>query len=193
MISDRGIKMDLPWGDEKSLKFITNVGLITSDGPYGQNIMAAEWTHHISYSPGLIAVCIGSKKATFDNIRKTKKFGVNIASINQSVISSISGGFTGKEVDKIKALKELGFKFYKGENGILMVEGAAMNAECKLFKEIQLGSHVMLVGEVTKASALEKEPLAYHKGKYWIMDKNIEKPSDKKREHIKNIVQKNRK
>ncbi len=50
--------MNLPWGDEKSNKFVTNVGLITSNGPYGHNIMAAEWTHHISYNPGLIAVCI---------------------------------------------------------------------------------------------------------------------------------------
>ena len=50
--------MDLPWGDEISNKFITNVGLITSDGPFGADVMACEWTHHISYSPGLIAVCI---------------------------------------------------------------------------------------------------------------------------------------
>ena len=41
-----------------TVQFLTNVGLITSDGPYGPNVMAAEWTHHISYSPGLIAVNI---------------------------------------------------------------------------------------------------------------------------------------
>ena len=185
--------MDLPWGDTRSVQFITNVGLITSDGVYGPNVMAAEWTHHISYRPGLIAVCIASRRATFENIRKTKKFGVNIAAVDQSVMSSVSGGFTGKEINKIGALKELGFKFYTGKNGILMIEGTAMNAECKLFKEIQLGSHVMFVGEVTEASASGKEPLAYYKGKYWIMDKNIEKPSDEKREGIQQIVQKNKK
>ena len=54
--------MDLPWGDDCSKKFVTNVGLITSDGPHGPNIMACEWTHHVSYSPGLIAVCIGPEK-----------------------------------------------------------------------------------------------------------------------------------
>ena len=48
------ITMDLPWGDEKTTKFVTNVGLITSNGPYGYNIIAAEWTHQVSYSPSLI-------------------------------------------------------------------------------------------------------------------------------------------
>ena len=185
--------MDLPWGDKRTVKFITNVGLITSDGPHGQNVMTAEWTHHISYSPGLIAVCIGSGKATSENIRNTKKFGVNIAAVDQPVISSVSGGFTGKKIDKIAALKDLGYKFYTGKNGVLMIEGAAMNAECKLFKEIPLGSHVMFVGEVTEASASEKEPLAYHNGKYWTMDKSLPRPSDEERQRIKEIVEKHKK
>jgi flavin reductase (DIM6/NTAB) family NADH-FMN oxidoreductase RutF len=47
--------MDLLWNDRRTRQFVTNVGLITSDGPLGPNIMAAEWTHHISYSPSLIA------------------------------------------------------------------------------------------------------------------------------------------
>ena len=41
--------MDIPWGSEGTRKFVTNVGLITSDDPHGNNIMAAEWTHLVSY------------------------------------------------------------------------------------------------------------------------------------------------
>ena len=47
--------MDLPWDDHRSNKFATTIGLITSDGPNKQNIMASEWTHHLSHRPGLIA------------------------------------------------------------------------------------------------------------------------------------------
>ena len=32
--------MDLVWGDEKTRQFITNVGLVTTSGPFGHNIMA---------------------------------------------------------------------------------------------------------------------------------------------------------
>jgi flavin reductase (DIM6/NTAB) family NADH-FMN oxidoreductase RutF len=186
--------MDLPWGDEKSLQFITNVGLITSHGPHGHNIMSAEWTHHISYSPGLIAVCVGFGKATLENIRATKEFGVNICSTGQSAMANVSGGSSGKEVDKIGALKELGFKFYEGKKiGALMVEGASLNAECRLFKEITMGDHVMLVGEVAEASVSGREPLAYHKGMYWILNKTAEKPSDEERKRMESVVKKYRK
>ncbi|MEK6909708.1 MAG: flavin reductase family protein, partial [Candidatus Aenigmatarchaeota archaeon] len=71
-----------------------------------------------------------------------------------------------------------------------MVKGAAVNIECKLVKSITLGDHVMFVGEVVEASNNpKKEPLAYHKGKYWIMNTNVVKPSDKERERIKTIVE----
>ena len=96
--------MDLPWDDEKSNKFITNVGLITSDSPFGADVMACEWTHHVSYSLGLIAVCIAPSKATHENIKQTKEFGVNLCSTDQSIMSSIAGGYTGSRYNKITGL-----------------------------------------------------------------------------------------
>jgi flavin reductase (DIM6/NTAB) family NADH-FMN oxidoreductase RutF len=125
--------LDLPWNDERSNKFITNVGLITSDGPLGADVMACEWTHHVSYSPGLIAVCIAPNKATHENIKQTKEFGVNLSSTDQSVMSSIAGGYTGGRYDKINALKELGFEFYRAQKiSVPMIKGAAANIECML-------------------------------------------------------------
>ena len=187
--------MDLPWGDEKTVQFITNVGLVTSKGPYGNNIMAAEWTHHVSYSPGFVAVCIGKNKATLENIKASKEFGVSICATDQNVMASVAGGSSGKDTDKVGTLKELGFKFYKAKKiNALMVEGAVLNLECKIFKEVELGDHVMLVGEVVEASLNKnKEPLAYHKGKYWKIGENIPKPADEELKKIKNVVEKNMK
>lgn len=187
--------MDLPWGDEKTVQFITNVGLVTTDGPNGQNIMACEWTHMVSYSPGLIVVCIGPGKATAENIQKTKEFGVSLASTEQSNLSSISGGNTGKTIDKIKVAEDLGFKFYKAKKiKTLMVKDSVLNAECKLIKEIQLGTHTMFVGEVIEASIdKNKQPLAYHKGKYWKLDTNIPKPSTEEMGKINKAIEKYKK
>ena len=129
--------MDIAYGDEKSKKFITNVGLITTNGPYGYNIMACEWTHHISYSPGLIAICLGPNCATLANIKISKEFGVNIASENQSILSSVVGNNSGKIVDKIKVAKALGFTLLKAKNiDVYMVNESALQIECKVFKEI---------------------------------------------------------
>jgi flavin reductase (DIM6/NTAB) family NADH-FMN oxidoreductase RutF len=187
--------LDLPWNDERSNKFITNVGLITSDGPFGSNVMACEWTHHVSYRPGLIAVCVGHHKGTHENIKQTKEFGVNLCSTDQSVLSSVAGGYTGSNYDKINALKELGFEFYKGKRiETIMIKGAAVNIECILSKEISLGDHTTFVGEVIEASNNpDKVPLAYYGGRYFIMNTNVEKPSYEEREKIRKVVEKYKK
>jgi flavin reductase (DIM6/NTAB) family NADH-FMN oxidoreductase RutF len=187
--------LDLPWNDERSNKFITNVGLITSDGSFGPNVMACEWTHHISYNPGLIAVCIRPDDASHENIKQSKEFGVNLCSTDQSVLSSVAGGYTGSNYDKINALKELGFEFYKAKRiETIMIKGAAVNIECILSKEISLGDHTTFVGEVIEASNNpDKVPLAYYGGRYFIMNTNVEKPSYEQREKIRKVVEKYKK
>ena len=187
------LKMDLPWGDEKSIKFITNVGLITSDGPNGPNVMAAEWTHHVSYKPGIIAISLGPTKTTTENIRKTGKFGVNIASTSQNVAASVAGGSAGRDVDKISALKELGVKFFAGKNGLPMIEGSALNIECKVLQEIPMGDHVLFIGEILDAKKTDSEPLAYHGLKYWKMTEQISKPTETESARIAAVVEKHRK
>ena len=154
--------------------------------------MACEWTHHISYQPGLIAVSLGHTKATVENIRTSKEFGVNLCASDQSILASVAGGYTGSMYDKVKALKDLGFEFYKAKKiNSLMVKGAALNIECRLYREITLGDHITFVGEIVEASNNpDKVPLAYNKGKYWAMDTNLVKPSMEERERIKKVVEK---
>ena len=75
-----------------------------------------------------------------------------------------------------------------------MIQGAALNVECKLFQEISLGDHTIFVGEVVDASAnLDKESLTYHKGNYRMIGKNVEKPSPEELEKIKKLAEKFRK
>ena len=156
--------------------------------------MSAEWTHHVSYSPGLIAVCVGQGKATNENIKATKEFGVSIAAVDQNVLASIAGGSSGKKVDKIAALKELGFKFYKAKKiNTLMAEGAVLNAECRVVHMAELGDHTMFVGEVLDAKISAKEPIIYHGNKYFKVGDSVEKPQPEELESIKKAVEKFRK
>ena len=188
------IYMDIQWGSLEAGKFVTNVGLITTNGPHGNNIMAAEWTYHISYSPGLIAISLRPTRATHENIMKTKEFGVNLCATDQNVASSIAGGSTGKETDKIKVLEELGIKFYKAKKiNALMVKGAALNAECKLIKSITLGDHELLVGEVLDMQASDKDSLIYHGGKYFKVGERIQKPPQNELDKISKLVEKHKK
>lgn len=129
------------------------------------------------------------------NIQTSKEFGVNIASQDQAALASTAGGSSGRDVDKIKALEELGYRFYQAKKiSTLMVEGAVLNLECRLFKEIPMGSHTMFVGEVVEASInRDKSPIAYHRGKYGQVAHNLQKPRQHKREEIGSIIAKHRK
>jgi len=172
--------MHLAWNDRRTRQFITNVGLITSNGPIGPDIMAAEWTHHISYSPSLIAINVRGHDATAENIQSSKEFGVSLAAMNQNVVCSVAGRYSGKKIDKISLLKEAGLAiFYTAKNiNVLMVQDAAMNAECKLMRQEELGDHIMFVGEVMEISADENiKPLIYHNGSYRKLGEDVSKPS----------------
>lgn len=175
-------------------KFVTNVGLITSNGPIGHNIMACEWTHHISYSPGKIAVCIKkTNNETVRNIRENKVFGISLCAADQGIIPLVAGRNKGTAVNKIEALKELGVEFYSAkEIDVLLVSEAAMNAELKLIDEIDTGSHTMFVGEVLTATTSDKESLAYTRANMGTVTP-IKRFSEEKMQSVEEIVEKNKK
>jgi|SRR3989344_9590342 len=182
-------------GAPGSRQFITNAGLITSSGPYGPNIMTAAWVHQISYDPPLIMVNIEPEDATLKNILATKEFGVSLASDVQNVLSSISGKYSGKEMDKISLLKKLGFKFYKGKRiNAPMVKDASLNAELKLIKHDTMGDHIIVIGEVIDSIVNEMiKPISYHNGKYWKIGENIPKPGSEALDKITLLADKYKK
>lgn len=187
--------MDLKSDDPRTYLYTTNVGLITTDGPAGPNIMSAAWSYHVSFAPCLMAVCINPKHISHQNILETKEFGLNICAGDQSVLASVSGMASGALVDKIKVLQELGFEFYDGKQiKPMMLKGASLNAECKVIKEIELGDHTMFVGEVLDLQAdTLKNPLIYENGKYWEFGAKINKPPEEKLNLIKALIEKNTK
>ncbi|MDE1846210.1 MAG: flavin reductase [Candidatus Micrarchaeota archaeon] len=187
--------MDLERMNDAARKFVTNVGLITSNGPIGDNIMSAEWTHHISYSPGHIMINLRSKSASTQNILETGEFGVNIAGDTQNVVTSVAGRGSGRDYNKIAILKELGVEFYRASNiNVLMVKGAAMNVECKVIKHEVIGDHIAIVGEVVNSSAEENvQPLLFHGTRYFKLGEHIAKPDEKRMAEIDAIYDKNRK
>ncbi|MFC1656041.1 flavin reductase family protein [Patescibacteria group bacterium] len=187
--------MDLEWDDRRARQYVANVGLITSNGPNGKNIMSAEWTHYLSYKPALMAVCVAPYHASHKNIEETKEFGLNLAADNQASLTSVAGGNSGTSVDKIKVLEELGFEFYEAKQiNVEMVKYAAMNAECKVVQQISLGDHTMFVGEVVEIDAdPEIKPLVYHNGQFRNLGGHVEKPPQETMDKITELVGKYKK
>lgn len=143
--------------------FATTVGLITTEGKHGRNVMAAEWTMQVSYEPMLIAIFIHDSP-TLWNIRDTHAFGVNIASDAQAELVNIAGGYSGTELDKLGIPGT--FETYRGKD-VPMLRRCVLNAECKVRSIREMGDHVMVVGEAEHATFDEKKsPLIYTRGNY---------------------------
>ena len=145
--------------------FATTVGLITTNGKHGKNVMAAEWTMHISYDPMLIAIFVHDSP-TYWNIEETKVFGVNIASDGQAEMVNIAGGYSGTEIEKI-VIPNI-FKTYSAKHvDVPMIKQCVLNAECRVTKIEKIGDHIMVVGEAVSAKFDEmKFPLIYTRGNY---------------------------
>ena len=168
------IKLNQRIAEKAQRYFATGVSLVTSYGPYGQNVMAVEWTVQISYKPMLIAIFIHEDSATFENIKKTKEFGVNVSSDDQTMSVNIAGGYSRREIDKLK-IKD-SFKFLSSQKiKSPMLAGCIINAECKLITMKKLGDHTMVIGKVVAISYNEtKKPLIYHSGKYFQIGSTID-------------------
>jgi flavin reductase (DIM6/NTAB) family NADH-FMN oxidoreductase RutF len=145
--------------------FATTVGLITTKGSKGRNVMAAEWTMHVSYEPMLVAIFVHDSP-TYWNIQETHVFGVNIASDDQAELVNIAGGYSGTEIDKLAIPKT--FETYNARHiDVPMIRGCSLNAECKVTAIEKMGDHIMVVGEAISAKFDEKKfPLIYTRGNY---------------------------
>ncbi len=154
--------------------FSTGVSMITSRGIKGPNVMAAEWVMQISYNPVLIAIFIHKGSQTLKNIEKTKEFGINVASKDQTTGANVAGGYSGSEIDKLK-IKNVFVTSNPQKIKTPMISDCTVNAECKLVKKEKIGDHVMLVGKVVHIKHDDtKSPLIYHKGRYFSLDSTIE-------------------
>lgn len=146
--------------------FATTVGLITTKGSkHSQNVMAAEWTMHISFEPMLIAIFV-HESPTYWNIEETRVFGVNIASDNQAELVNIAGGYSGTEINKLALPRT--FETYMAKHiDVPMIKGCSLNAECRVTAIEKLGDHIMVVGEAVSAKFDEKKfPLIYTRSNY---------------------------
>ncbi|MFQ5985959.1 MAG: flavin reductase [Thermoplasmata archaeon] len=151
-------------------QFTTGVSLVTTRGRGGDNVMAAEWTFHVSYEPFLIAVHIRPGKATYEAIEESREFGVNLVPEDLVNAMSFAGHFTGRETDKISS--DL-FETYPAEKiEAPLIRGALLNAECRVVQKVPMGDHTAFVGEVVAFSVDgSKGPVVLHKGARMVGDR----------------------
>lgn len=140
------MKRELPISKGLRRLPIRPVYLVSAEYEGKKNIIAVGMFAYFSGKPTLVGVGIAPSRYSFDLIRKSGEYVVNVVDERLMDAVRISGEKSGREVDKFKLTKltpEKGAKV----NAPLIRE-SPVSIECKVVKEVEAGDHVWFIGEV---------------------------------------------
>ena len=160
--------------------------LITSSFQGRDNVCTVSWVGTVCTEPPMIGISLRPERYTYELIKKSKEFVVNIPDKKLVKAVDFCGVRSGKKYDKfaIAHLTRLPAEKVKAP----LIEECPISIECKVIKILNLGSHHQFIGKVLlvhvndtlldKRGALHLERaglLCYNHGFYCAVDKQIGK------------------
>jgi flavin reductase (DIM6/NTAB) family NADH-FMN oxidoreductase RutF len=110
------------------------------------NFMTAAWGGIACSAPPMLCVAIRTTRYTLVGMRKESVFSVNIPSRELCGKADYCGVYSGAQVDKSGI-----FTVWTGNNArIPLIEECPVCIECRVAREIELGTHVLVIGEITE-------------------------------------------
>ena len=123
------------------------VVLITCKNLEGKdNVFTVAWVGTVCSKPPMLSISIRPERLSYDYIKETMEFIINLPSKKQTKEVDFCGVRSGRQIDKIK---ECGFNLQEGEKvKSSYIKECPVNIECKVKDIIELGSHDMFIAEV---------------------------------------------
>jgi flavin reductase (DIM6/NTAB) family NADH-FMN oxidoreductase RutF len=156
----------------------TLVASVDEDG--NVDLMTASWAGIVSKTPPTMAVSLNRGRKTYEQIRATGCFTVNMVPASLAVQADYCGLRSGRDEDKVQVA---GLTPVEALHvAAPLVEESPLNVECRLMQEIELGEYRLMLGEILeihaaedafdpagKADARAFDPLVYLGGirEYW--------------------------
>ena len=134
--------------------------IVSSGSPEKGNGYISNTVFQVTAEPPKFATCCSKDNYTCDIIRHTGAFAVSVLSTETS--SGLFGRFgykSGKDSDKLE-----GMDIRKGETGVAIVLNEALAIlECKLVQSLDVGTHILFIGDLVRAEVLDPdaEPITY--------------------------------
>jgi flavin reductase (DIM6/NTAB) family NADH-FMN oxidoreductase RutF len=110
------------------------------------NIITLSWVGVLCSEPPLIGVGIRPSRFSYDVVKDTGEFVLNLPSEDQVKQTDYCGHISGRHEDKFT---ECGFTPEKGLNvSAPIIKECPVNIECKVTQSIVLGTHELFIGEI---------------------------------------------
>ena len=157
------------------------------------NYMTAAWSTVACMAPPMVCVAINKTRYTAKGIEENKTFSLNVPSAKHVVETDHCGLVSGAQEDKSKVFKS----FYGKLKTAPLAEECPVNIECKFFKSVDCGSHLLYIGEVVeihvdkscttdgKPDTEKLDPIVYAQAAYWKVGKPIDKAFSAGKKYLK--------
>jgi flavin reductase (DIM6/NTAB) family NADH-FMN oxidoreductase RutF len=139
------------------------VFVISIDKKNKPNGMVAGWEMKCSKNPPLFAVSLSKKRNTHQLIEQSKEFVIAVPNKKLEKELLLFGFKSGKDIDKfeVSKIKIMKSKFIKSP----LLKDATINLECKLVKKVDVGDHIIFVGEVLASYFNQNKKILFNMGK----------------------------
>ncbi|MBI5208107.1 MAG: flavin reductase family protein [Candidatus Firestonebacteria bacterium] len=153
-------------------------------GGWISNIITIAWTGVVCSNPPILSISIRPERYSYEIIRDTYEFVVNIPCIKQVMATDWCGVVSGRKIDKFKATGLTPAPAIKVQCPIVLE--CPINIECKVRQTLKLGSHTMFLAEVVAVQVsselldakgrfcIEKSGLfSFAHGQYFALGQNL--------------------
>ena len=151
----------------------TPVFVLSIDKNNTANGMACGWNMKVSHEPFRFAVCLSKKSNTLQLIQESKEFVVAIPNSSLQEELEKFGTLKGEEVNKFKEVDIKVLPSKKIKTPIL--KDATLNFECELFKQVDVGDHIMCIGTILESYCDESKDTIYYVGRDSTMKRKFSK------------------
>lgn len=144
---------------EAFLKMSYGLYVVGSGDLYRGNGFISNSVFQVTAEPPQVAACCNKNNYTAEIIQKTGAYTISV--LHQNASAEIIGRFgykSGKDLDKMD-----GVDFMSKETGVpIVTQDSIAYMECKVKQTIDVGTHLIFIGEVIGADVLDdQDPLTY--------------------------------
>ena len=148
------------------------------------NIITLAWAGTICTNPPMLSVSIRPERYSYDIIKETGEFVVNLTTKALTRATDYCGVTSGRNVDKFKKMKLTKLESEKVK--AVAIAESPVNIECKLRQVMELGSHSLFIADVVNVRVDGKymdekgrfnlkgaDLIAYSHGRYYELGKEL--------------------
>lgn len=157
------LRLSAEW-DKRSLRttlgrFATGVTIVTTRGRDGSCIgLTVNSFSALSLDPPLVLWSLGKSQGSLDAFRNCSQFAINVLSESQIALSQ---RFSSPVGDRFA-----GVDFDCSDDGIPLIGGCAAYFLCNIYQHMELGDHLLFIGQVERLGMTRDRALLFHDGAY---------------------------